>query len=454
MKKTHSANIGGTVFHIEEDAYERLQDYLQSIHTHFHFYPDVAEIVADIEGRIAEQLQQRELAPPVVRLADVERVIEAMGRIEQFDEPVSDQAAPRQPRRLFRDPEHKVIAGVAAGLAAYLGVPRLAVRLLLVLLLFFFGSALVVYLLLWALVPMAASTTDRLQMRGRPLTLASIDQGVRDGIASIPTATRSAATRSILAAGSLIHMAVLGVARALRWAVGVLVVGIATLAVLALTALLVVALVNASAPPLHPDAAAFLAVFGTWQHVFKVLLYLLVAIPLALVIATACRLFWGARHLNNRGLAGLLGVWVVALLATAAIWSGSYPQLRQHWDEYPASANAHRDLERFSALAAPTSPLSAEQSRALLATLVAEHRRLAAQDDLRGQYLHGPAAWLELEEQNLRAKEESHRRIVESARGFLDEPQLALLEDSLAQYSTRMQGILQARRERLEARGP
>ncbi len=50
MKKTHSANIGGTVFHIEEDAYEKLQDYLQSIHAHFHFYPDVAEIVTDIEG--------------------------------------------------------------------------------------------------------------------------------------------------------------------------------------------------------------------------------------------------------------------------------------------------------------------------------------------------------------------------------------------------------------------
>src|SRR5690606_41287419 len=76
MKKTHSANIGGTVFHIEEDAYEALQDYLQSIHTHFHFYPDVAEIVADIEGRIAEQLLQREPGAQIVRMADVQRVIE------------------------------------------------------------------------------------------------------------------------------------------------------------------------------------------------------------------------------------------------------------------------------------------------------------------------------------------------------------------------------------------
>jgi hypothetical protein len=73
---------------------------------------------------------------------------------------------------------------------------------------FFFGAALVAYLLLWALAPVASSTTDRLQMRGRPLNLASIDQGVRESIASIPRGTRSAVTQGITAAGSLIHLVV------------------------------------------------------------------------------------------------------------------------------------------------------------------------------------------------------------------------------------------------------
>src|SRR5262245_4327565 len=104
MKKTHSANIGGTVFQVEEDAYEQLQAYLQSIETHFGFYPDVADIVADIEGRIAEQLLQRELAPQVVRIGDVERVIAAMGRIEQFADGEAEQA-PTRNRKLFRDPD-------------------------------------------------------------------------------------------------------------------------------------------------------------------------------------------------------------------------------------------------------------------------------------------------------------------------------------------------------------
>lgn len=450
MNKTHSANIGGTVFHIEEDAYERLQSYLQSIHTHFHFYPDVAEIVADIEARIAEQLVPREQAPQVVRLADVERVIEAMGRIEQFDEPVSEQPQPTRDRKLFRDPDNKVIAGVAAGLASYLGVPSLPVRLVFLLLLFFFGSSVIAYLLLWALVPVAETTTDKLQMRGRPLTLASIDQGVRDRVGSLPAATRSVAARGIMAAGSLINLVVLTLVRGIRWIAGTLLVGITSVALLALTALLVVALVNASAPPLHPDAAAFLAVFGTWQHVFKVLLYLLAAIPLTLVMAMAFKLFWGARRLNNRGLAGLLGVWVVALLATAAIWSGSYAELRQHWEEYPATAEARRELERFAALVEPTSPLSDAQSQALFTTLVAEHRRRTVHDDIQGRYMYGPTLWLESEEQRFRAREDSNRRVVEAARSFLDATQLALMEDSMARYSARMQSLLQARRNQFE----
>jgi phage shock protein PspC (stress-responsive transcriptional regulator) len=448
MKKTHSANIGGTVFQVEEDAYEKLQAYLQSIELHFGSYPDVADIVADIEGRIAELLQ-REHAPQVVRIGDVERVIEAMGHIEQFEEPDAAPATSGEVRKLFRDQDNKVIAGVAAGLAAYLGVPRLLVRAAFLLLVPLFGFPVVVYLLLWALVPMTSSTTDRLQMRGRPLTLASIDKGVRDGIASIPREARNLATQGVLAAGSLIHLVVVSIARALRWGAGVFVVGFATLGVLFFTVLLVVALVNPNAAPLHPDVAAFFAVFGGWRHAFKVFAFLLLAIPLALVITTALKLFWGVNRLNTRGLASLLGVWVVALLATTVIWSSSYPQVRQYLRDYPATADARERLERFNALLA-TAPLTEEQSQALTATLVAEHRRLRAEDD---PYIShnwsDPRARLENAERSVKAKEASNRRILESARAYLDERQLALMQESMAQYSDRAEANLQARREQL-----
>lgn len=453
MKKTHSANIGGTVFHIEEDAYEKLQGYLQSIRTHFDFYPDVAEIVADIEARIAEQLLQRELAPQVVRLGDVERVIDAMGHIEQFDDP-APQTTRSEARKLYRNPDEKIIAGVAAGLASYLGVPALMVRMVFVLLAFLFGTAVVVYLLLWALVPVAASTTEKLQMRGRALTLASIDQGVRDGIAAIPRETRNVAARSVTAAGSLIHLVVVTTARALKWIAGALVVGIAALTVLTFTVMLVVALVNPDAPPLHPGAAEFFDNFGKWQQVFKVFAYLLFVIPMALVITTGLRLFWGVNRLNTRGLAGMLGVWVVALLAAAAIWSSSYPQLQQFWDHYPAMAEARQRVERYSALAATTSPLSDEQSQSLLKTLAAEYKRRETEEEgaFRGYYYDNPAAVISAEEERIRILENSNRRIIESAKTYLDARQLALMQDYMTQYTSRNQARLQARREQLEQR--
>jgi len=444
MKKTHSANIGGTVFQVEEDAYEQLQAYLQSIEAHFRSYPDVADIVSDIEGRIAEQLLLREQAPQVVRISDVERVIAAMGHIEQFDEP---QAAPAEPagqiRRLFRDPDHRIIAGVAAGLASYLGAPLLLVRALFVLLTVFFGTGVVLYLLLWALLPVATSTTDKLQMRGRPLTLAAIDQGVRDGIASIPAKTRNFAVQGVMAAGSLVHLVVVSIARALKWAAGVFIVGSAVVGVLILTVLLVLALVNPAAAPLGPVVAAFFDSFGAWQHLLKAFFYLIAVIPLALVVTTAFRLFWNVNRLNTRGLASLLGVWVVSLLTTTAIWASNYPELRRFQQEYPAAEAAERRLDTFRALFETSSPLTDEQAGALRATLVAEHKRRAVMDRAYRAYQYHPSARIEQDEQG-------NQRIVESAKSYLKAEQLQLMQDYMAQNITRAQADLREWQQRSE----
>lgn len=458
MKKTHSANIGGTVFTIEEDAYEHLQAYLHSIETHFRSYPDVAEIVADIEGRIAEQLMQREMTPQVVRLVDVERVIAAMGRTEEFDEqmegPSAAQQSPGTGRKLFRDPDQKIIAGVAGGVAAYLGLPPLLVRLLFVLLTMFFGTSIVIYLLLWALVPVASSTTDKLQMRGRPLTLAAIDQGVRDGLAPLPAAARNVAAQGITAVGSLIYLVVTGIARAIKWVVGVFVVGVATAGLLFFTVAFVVSLVNASAPPLPAAGAEFFAKFGSWQHAFKVLVYLVAAIPLAVIIATALRLFWRVTRLNSRGLAGLLGVWVIALLGSAAIWSNSYPQVREYLNEYPTMSRARAGVEFYRDLVATTSALTNEQSEALLETLIAEDRRRSGEYQAQAYALNDPVGRLESQESSLLAREASSRRVIESARAYLDEKQIAAIQDYLDRSTADARARLQARRERLEQSEP
>lgn len=87
MKKTISINIGGVIFHIEEDGYEKLKSYLNSIQKYFSAFADSKEILSDIEGRIAERFLNKQKAEnkQVISLADVDELIAAMGTVADFE---------------------------------------------------------------------------------------------------------------------------------------------------------------------------------------------------------------------------------------------------------------------------------------------------------------------------------------------------------------------------------
>ena len=140
MKKNISINLQGIIFHIEDDGYEVLSRYLYEVKAHFANYQGHEEIVADIEGRIAELFSARLSAiKQVITLTDVEEMTAKMGRVSDFqaaedeeDEPAAPTAGARatsgsvppfdatgQPRRLYRDLAHRKVAGVCAGIAQY-----------------------------------------------------------------------------------------------------------------------------------------------------------------------------------------------------------------------------------------------------------------------------------------------------------------------------------------------
>lgn len=184
MNKTVTINISGIIFHIEEDAYAALQNYISAIKVFFTHTEGGTEIMADIEARIAELLQGR-ISPgkQVVVMADVTMVMETMGRPEQFASADETQSARTQTssaphekikRRLFRDPEEKAIGGVCSGLAAYFDIDVVWVRLATFLLIFFGGLSLWVYIILWIVIPEARSTADRFAMRGEPANVNTI----------------------------------------------------------------------------------------------------------------------------------------------------------------------------------------------------------------------------------------------------------------------------------------
>ncbi len=309
MKKTISINISGSIFHIEEDGYDKLKNYLTSIQQYFSSYEDSQEIVTDIENRIAEKLtaKLKAAAVQVVTIDDVNQLIGAMGTVADFEaeedivgatatnrqattdnsgrtdaKPGNAIAQPVQPtyqsqpnnagqprvlrrdlrrktiggvasglanyfnvdpvwirlafvvlvfgfpsisvgighgpgpgqgasglsgivflayiamwiafpgsmtleddksvKKFFRNPDDKVLGGVASGLAAYFGTDTAIIRLVFVLTIPVAGLGFLAYLVLWVISPTAKTLTEKMEMQGQPITLSNIEQRVKTSL--------------------------------------------------------------------------------------------------------------------------------------------------------------------------------------------------------------------------------------------------------------------------------
>lgn len=189
MKKTLSINISGFVFHIDEDAYEKLHRYLEAIKLHFMGFKGKDEVIADVEARIAEILQQKiSASKEVITMEDVDEVISILGQPADFAVDDDEAAGTREYihkapyKRLYRDPERKIFGGVASGLGAYFNMDPMWVRLI-----FFFSVAIsgfgaIIYLILWLALPEARTTAERLEMRGEPVNISNIEKSIGDEV--------------------------------------------------------------------------------------------------------------------------------------------------------------------------------------------------------------------------------------------------------------------------------
>ena len=188
MNKTININLGGTFFHIDENAYNHLSSYLEAVRATLSPEDSVSEIMDDIEARIAELFSESQSnKDQVITMIRVKEVIEIMGQPEAFDtDNEEDQKSTNIPfktsKQLFRDEENKYLGGVASGLGHYLGIDCLWIRMIwLLLFLFSSGSFFMIYLLFWILVPAAKSTSDKLRMKGEPINISNIEKRVKEG---------------------------------------------------------------------------------------------------------------------------------------------------------------------------------------------------------------------------------------------------------------------------------
>jgi phage shock protein PspC (stress-responsive transcriptional regulator) len=200
MRKTLNINLGGVALIIDENAFELLHNYLEALKRKFSNAAERDEIMADIEGRIAEMLIQK-LADrkEVISFEDVQAVIDIMGKPEDIagEEAAAEPATGAQAsatsisgttmeapvkKRLFRDPDDAKIGGVISGLCHYFGIADpVWVRIIAVLLIFLgLGSIILVYLLMLVVVPKANTAAEKLQMKGEPVNINTIEKEIRD----------------------------------------------------------------------------------------------------------------------------------------------------------------------------------------------------------------------------------------------------------------------------------
>ncbi len=187
MKKTLQIQIGGRHFHIDEDGYRKLSHYLESLKSHFAKEGESGkEIIEDIEQRIAELLEKK-ITPSkeAVSNDDVDEIIATLGKVEDFvyDGPSAGQHEAdyrdrRDFRRFYRDSENGYFGGVASGLGEYFDIDPLWIRLAFIALAFLKGLGVIIYIILWIVVPRARSTAEKLQMKGRPVNLSTIKESV------------------------------------------------------------------------------------------------------------------------------------------------------------------------------------------------------------------------------------------------------------------------------------
>lgn len=318
MKKNISINISGIIFHIEEEGYETLKKYLDSINKYFSSFEDSSEILADIESRIAEIfLSKLNEEKQVITADDVNALVATMGSVSDFraaeDQEATSEATdagntghtgssnpinpsyvppkrllrdqkrkilggvcsglgnylnvdalwirllfalltfayglpilvyaimwilipgsydldePVVSKKMFRDPERKVIGGVSSGVAAYLGVDTVGMRIIFVLLTFLGGFGLFLYIVLWMILPEARTLTDKMQMQGEPVTLSNIESTIKKNQSEQAVAEESTITKILLFPFRLIGMILQGIAGILRPLVEVIRVAIGVL---------------------------------------------------------------------------------------------------------------------------------------------------------------------------------------------------------------------------------
>ncbi|HBE43286.1 MAG TPA: hypothetical protein DDW27_19220 [Bacteroidales bacterium] len=185
MKITVSINLGGYSFNIDEDAYDELKRYLKNLELHFAGEESASEILSDIETRISELFRARLSSfKQVITMDDVRYAISVLGNPEDFHDEErksgSEKFSSPGYHRMYRDPDHRIIGGVCAGMGAYWSIEPWIVRIIFIALILAGGLGLLIYLILYIVLPEAKTTSQKIEMKGDPVNIRNITDAVKN----------------------------------------------------------------------------------------------------------------------------------------------------------------------------------------------------------------------------------------------------------------------------------
>lgn len=371
MEKTISINLSGQNFQIEEDAYEKLSLYLASIKRHCGVGADSAEVIADIENSMAEKLKAS-LTPykEVITKAEIDSLIKIMGTVEDFDREVggnenksenknetdddntnnnasANETSERIKRKLYRDTDNAVFAGVASGLGAYFDIDPVLFRIIFCALVFAGGSAIPLYIILWIVMPEAKTAHQKLEMQGQAPTLAAFQNLAKTGNKIKESWKKRWEKRSAL--GKIISLPLLivnGLFLVLKkiwnalWPIIKLCFGlfIILMALLVLVGtgigslyLLLQAQSNYSFHyiPVHELS---LAIPSVWLLITG---FLSLALPSILAIIGGLMIIQKKKLINLQTAIIIFSLWIIAGIAFSALGLRYIPELKEKIDSYP-----------------------------------------------------------------------------------------------------------------------
>jgi phage shock protein PspC (stress-responsive transcriptional regulator) len=184
MKITVSINLGGYSFNIDEDAYTELKRYLKNLELHFAGEESSSEILSDIETRMAEIFRTKLTTyKQVINIEDVRQAMSVMGTPEDISDSdgpsARDKFASPGYHRMYRDTDHRIIGGVCAGMGAYWDLEPWIVRVIFIVLAMMGGLGLLVYLILYIVIPEAKTTAQKIEMKGNPVNIHNIKDSVK-----------------------------------------------------------------------------------------------------------------------------------------------------------------------------------------------------------------------------------------------------------------------------------